>query len=610
MCGFAGILRLDGAPVDRAALLRMAAAVAHRGPDGRGLLLDGPLGMAHHRLAIRRPGPEGDQPMRGAGGATALVWNGEITNEADLRAHRERAGRPPVGPSDTALLLALLTEEGAEALPRLDGMFALAFLDRAAGTLLLARDRSGIKPLYYTRRDDALLFASEIKALLADPATPRRLDADLLPHYLAFQSSPPDRTLFRGIDRLPPATRLTVRTNGPAPARPVAYWNEPAEEPSWDYAETVARTRAAVTSSIRAHADEPLPVAALLSGGLDSSVVTLVAAAARREAGEPLHTYSSVFPGFPMPDEASWSHLVAAAAGSEHRPVTLDRDEMRAMHHEILRLLDYPEAGPAVPYLAIQKVVAARHKVVLTGLGGDELYGGYPKYLAGGLGLGLLPPTDPAWHAGFESQFRSIVQAASAGQDAALVKIYSRARPLVDHLAPPFAERARAFDAAAFLRSLLPGGEVRSVADLLRIDRRLLLPALLHVEDRVSMAHGLESRPPLLGNGPLEVACRMPAAHLFRSGLKGVLRDAFRDLLPEPVYARNDKCGLLYPIFLDYGDASRDFLADAYAALDAARIFDTPCAELAARYDLSANRRIAWGLFSLGAWIRAFAPAV
>jgi len=283
MCGVAGVLNLDGSAASPIALRRMTDAIAHRGPDGEGHYTDGPLGLGHRRLAIIDLTPGGRQPMATTDGRYVVSYNGELYNFQELRIELQALGHQFRSRSDTEVLLAAWAQWGAKALDRFNGMFAFALWDRQARELTLARDRFGVKPLYYARAGDVFLFASEIKAILAHGAYRTQLDREALLEYFTFQNFFTDRTLFRDVRLLPAGCTLTVKEKG---ARPVRYWdyhfaesNAPLREE--EYVEELDRLfRQAVNRQLVSDVE----LGAYLSGGMDSGSITAIAASSPPES--------------------------------------------------------------------------------------------------------------------------------------------------------------------------------------------------------------------------------------------------------------------------------------------------------------------------------------
>src|SRR5579884_348731 len=398
MCGICGSYDFArGRPADPQLLERMNEAMFHRGPDAGGIHVDGATGLAARRLAIIDIAG-GDQPMLSADRQVCVVQNGEIVNHLELRAELERGGARFRTHCDTEVLLHLYLREGPAFVSRLRGMFAVALWDRRERQLLLARDRFGIKPLYYALDEGRLSFASELKALLRDPAFPREVDREALHAYLAFNSIPAPMSIFRAARKLAPGHLLTCSPSGvrieryarPAPAHAQATRPEPAEALAAELRERLAET-------VRAHLLADVPVGVLLSGGIDSSVLAALA------AGVSPYRVSTFSIGF---RERSFNELdlarkVAQRYGTDHHELVVSPD-IAELLPRLARAFDEPFGdSSAIPTFLVSELASHHVKVVLSGEGGDELFGGYETYTAdqlalrvGGLAARLAPLLD------------------------------------------------------------------------------------------------------------------------------------------------------------------------------------------------------------------------
>ena len=376
MCGLNGILRLDpGAPpIDRRELVRTRDAMAPRGPDGYGEWLSpsGQIALGHRRLSIIDLSPAGAQPMAWHGGRYRIVFNGEIYNYRELRADLEGRGVEFRSHSDTEVIVALFEREGVAALSRLRGMFALAIWDEAEGRLLLARDPYGIKPLYYALVDGTLRFASQVKALEAGGAVPREPDPAGLAGFLLWGSVPEPFTLRRAIRAVPSGHYLIVERGRVGEPRPHHQWADGDGLPAADI-------REALTDGVRAHLVADVPVAVFLSAGLDSS---LLAALATRLLPEPPVTFTLRFANFlgSELDEAPLAAEVARALGTRHTERLVAREEFLDIWPRAIAAMDQPSIDGFNTFLVSRAAHQAGLKVVLSGLGGDELFGSYPSF--------------------------------------------------------------------------------------------------------------------------------------------------------------------------------------------------------------------------------------
>lgn len=563
MCGIAGILRTkpgENPETLETHLRSLARGLAHRGPDAQGFFVEGPIGLAHTRLAIIDLTPTGAQPMHTQDRRFTLVFNGEIYNFLELRRELEEAGESFVGRSDTEVVLRLLARMGAEGLSRLDGMFAVALLDRQAGRVLLARDRIGQKPLYVAELTGGeYAFASEVTPLLRLDGVDRSLSREALSHLLTFGVVPAPWTLRSGIRQLLPGTWESLRAGDaprqgsfvapPGPVGPVLHG---------DIEHLSVELEGVLSRAVRDHLVADVPVGMLLSGGVDSSVVGALAA---RHVGR-LKTYAVVHRD-PRYDESAAARAVAAAIGSEHHEIELPGE---GLSWEDLDVLVDHHGDPfadssSLNVLRIAREMRRNVTVALSGDGGDEVFAGYPRFTQlGRIGaLGILPR--PMLQAA--SALAALAPGMRARQVARVLRIasMSRARRAIAFTSffwPEEQDQAlrpewRLGDADATLEALLEARGITSAPDPVAaahwMEQRLILPDdMLTKVDRMSMAMSLEVRPPLIGGTVLDFAARLPfrAKHGGGEG-KRVLRALARRLVPAWVVDR-PKQGFALPL--------------------------------------------------------------
>ena len=533
MCGICGVVSASGS-VDPERVARMSRTLVHRGPDSAGEFSDGTAALAARRLSIIDL-ETGDQPIPNEDGTLYVVQNGEIYNYRELRRELERAGHVFRTHGDTEVLLHLYEQHGEGFAERLRGMFAVAIWDAPRRRLVLARDRFGIKPLYYRDIDGELAFASELRAL------PRgEIDLDALEAFLAFNSIPAPYTIFREVRKLPPGQLLVWddgRTRQERFARPA-----PLEERDDEEAELVEELRSRVRDSVRAHLVSDVPVGVLLSGGVDSA---LLAALAADETSGPLRTFSIGF------EERSFDELVDAGRvaeryGTQHRELVL-RPDAALLLPALAEAFDEPFAdSSALPTYLVSELAASDVKVALSGEGGDELFGGYYTYAAdllaqrvGGLARVARPvverlPSSSA-KASFDYRAKRFVRAAHLPpleRHHGWKEIFSR-----DVRAELTVQRS-AFDPVDILRARYE--ESRGADELARlqdVDLGIyLVDDLLVKTDRASMAHSLEARVPYLDTVVTNLALALPTRHKVRGFAKKVLlRKAAAPLLPREI---------------------------------------------------------------------------
>ncbi|MEP6800362.1 MAG: asparagine synthase (glutamine-hydrolyzing) [Acidobacteriota bacterium] len=560
MCGIVGWVGRDA--LDCRAVDRALETLHRRGPDGTGQWQsgDGTAILGHRRLAILDPSIRGEEPSLAPDRASAFIHNGEIYNFREIRKDLENRGERFLSESDGEVAHRLLRLDGPGALSRLEGMFALALWDDRSGRLLLARDRLGIKPLYYTRLAGGLAFASEPKALLALPGVSARLDPDAVSDFLSYGYVPFDRCIFAGIRKVPPAHRLLFeRAGGSVIVEP--FWRLERGEVSDDPEELRSRLDAAV----RSHLVSDVPVGAFLSGGLDST--TVVQRASRAIPGMP--TFTVGFRGGDM-DDMRYAKIAADAFETSHREDVLDFGDLSSTLAYSAEVYDEPLYDSSVLAVAGVSALACREvKVVLTGDGGDEIFGGYGwdetvmRYE--GLRRGFGP-------------FRSVLSGAyrTVVEPFARMPLGSRAAGSARLLAPDFIDRyfpVRGFFGAAEQDRIL-GPRRRDPAWLFRkfdrpdlplahrllfLDIHTYLPdnGLMQV-DRSTMAVGLEARVPLLDRQLVEYAFSLHPDRLFRSGAtKIAFREAIDAWLPDEIRTRS-KAGFSTPFKTWVGGKNRE----------------------------------------------------
>ncbi|OIO05547.1 MAG: asparagine synthase (glutamine-hydrolyzing) [Desulfovibrionaceae bacterium CG1_02_65_16] len=544
MCGIAGIV----GPQDPADITRMTDALAHRGPDGAGIYREGPVCLGHRRLSIVDLAG-GAQPMRTEDGALAIVYNGEVFNAPQIRRELMAEGvRFATRNSDTEAILRLYERRGEEIIAGLRGLFSFAIHDRTRGRIILARDHTGIKPLYYTTRGGGLAFASELKALLTLDRVRRDLDTQSLRHCLAMQFVPAPATIFSDVRKLPAGCLLCYDiASGRAEIR--RYWSLPVNpDPIPSREEWVQALRAKIRESILAWTMSDVPITCSLSGGLDSSLITAVLA----ESGAKVRTYSLGFTGEGEEEysELNLAALMAKRYGTEHHEIVLAPEDLLTDLDAMVRHLDEPYGG-GLPSWYVYKAIGREHKVALTGTGGDELFGNYGKWLR-------YEQDDPSRLAAILGQTRETARpeldrAALANPRGFFYHRYmtdaAKARFLSPELAAGSGTNA-AHDTEALLESLWRESGCASPRDAVAwIDFRLQLPEeFLLVTDRFSMAHGVEARVPFLDHTLVELAFRVPASlRTSPQDPKSLLREAARGLLPEELL-RAPKRGFILPL--------------------------------------------------------------
>jgi asparagine synthase (glutamine-hydrolysing) len=591
----------------------------HRGPDGEGIWqhTSRTLGFGHRRLSVIDL-TTGQQPMRDARG-NWITYNGEIYNYLELR--RELGEHRFVTTSDTEVILAAYEQWGPDCVRRLRGMFAFAIWDQANQTLFCARDRFGIKPFYYTVIGDELYFASEVKALL--PFVPAiDTDTDAFAEYLTFQLCLSGKTLFRGIAELPPAHVLEV-AHGAIHTR--RYW-EIYYDLDFDHTENYFedRIRQLLSESIDLHLRSDVPLGAYVSGGLDSGIVATLASRSNSD----LIGFHGTFAHGPEFDESRYARTVAEAATFPLHETVISAADFIDNIRRVIYHLDFPIAGPgSFPQYMVSALASRHRKVVLGGQGGDEIFGGYARYLIAYFEQCIKAAIEGTMTSGnFVVTYESIIpnlsvlraykpllqefwqQGLFEDMDRRYYRLINRAVHLKDEVRWDRLSGQTAFET---FRAIFHGKNVRkeSYFDLMtHFDFKTLLPALLQVEDRVSMAHGLESRVPLLDHPLVELAATIPSSIKFKGGeLKRALIKAFGPILPRDVVHRQEKMGFPVPLAAWARGDARDFIRDTFATQSAReREFIDNEQVLRGLGEESKFGRKLWGLLSLELWQQEF----
>ena len=578
MCGIAGFVETPppGSSVSperhRDLLHRMCEAIRHRGPDDEGLFVDaGPydaVALGMRRLSIIDLST-GHQPIHNEDRSVWIVFNGEIYNFQELRRQLEAAGHRFYTATDTETIVHAYEQWGPSSIGRLRGMFGLAIWDSRTRTLLLARDRVGIKPLHYAEVNGRLYFGSEIKSLLSAPDVPRDLDVAALDHYLSFLYTPRDGSIFEAIRKLPPGHLLTWRGGA---TRVERYWELPADESyRGTESDAVADLRTVLADAVRSHLVSDVPLGAFLSGGVDSSLVVGLMANA---SSLPVKTFSIGFdePAF---DELEHARRVASHFGTDHHEVVVKPDAI-AILDRLIAHFDEPFAdSSAIPTWYVSEMARRHVTVVLSGDGGDELFGGYDRYFP--------HPRVIAFDRYSPRALRGVARVA-----AATLPHGTRGKNFLRHVARDsrgrYLDSIRFFsadekpalltaDVRARLTSVDPEtrlaahftryGRLPWSSQMMRFDAETYLPEdILTKVDRMSMAHSIESRVPLLDNDVIAFASSLPAAYKIKGERrKHVLKEVAASLLPADILNRR-KQGFGVPLGTWFRGNLRDLFVD------------------------------------------------
>ncbi|MCY3923810.1 MAG: asparagine synthase (glutamine-hydrolyzing) [Chloroflexi bacterium] len=567
MCGIAGILRLDGRrPDDGAALRAMSESLVHRGPDGQGSFIRGPMRMTTRRLSIIDL-QGGDQPMSNETGTVHVVFNGEIYNFVELRESLAGHGHRFRTRSDTETIVHAYEQWGDEFVNHLNGMFAIALWDEARARLLLARDRAGIKPLYFAHLNGVLVFGSELKALLKSGLVPRELDYEALGQYLSLEYIPAPASIVRGVRKLRPGHLLTASMRE---VRDRAYWDlslgkSEVDPPPGEERDHVRAFREVLQRAVRQEMVSDVPIGVLLSGGIDSSTVAAVMTEA---TDEPVQSFSVSFAERWF-DESPFARRVASHLGTSHHELRVTPSDLYEALPTILTKVDEPLADPSiVPTYLVSRFARQHVKVVLSGDGGDEVLAGYSTLQAHRLAplFRMLPATfrhavveRAAAHLpasrrfpAFDFLLRRFIQGADAPpwrrHQMLTGALYGEAKSAVLHPDVRHTINDPAFD-SMLASTAAASGVQHPLNRILYQDFKLYLEGdILAKTDRASMAASLETRVPLLNADVLSYLERVPLALKLRGRTrKYLLRQAVVDLLPRSIIRRR-KRGFSIPI--------------------------------------------------------------
>jgi len=507
MCGIVGIFNRNGEPVPAGLLKRMTDVIAHRGPDGEGHYTDGPVGLGHRRLAIIDLTPTGHQPMSNKTGEVVITYNGEVYNFQKLRIELEALGYQFHSHTDTEVVLHAYEEWGEACVAHFNGMFAFAIWDKPRRRLFLARDRYGIKPLYWYYKNNIFIFASEIKAILQHPQVSRAVCYPALNEYFTFQNIFTDLTLFEGIRLLPPGSTQTLDLEGMSQPQMQSYWDYPFPDKTFDLSEEECADQLyqLFAQAVTRQLVSDVPVGAYLSGGMDSGSITAIAVRHLRRlttftGGFDLTSASGLELGF---DERPSAEMLANLFKTEHYEVVLHAGDMEWVLPELIWHLEDLRVGQCYPNYYVARLAGRFVKVVLSGAGGDELFGGYPwRYYSG------MNSSGP------EEFFRAYYQFWQR-----LVSDEDKER-LFNSETNRYAKEKPAYEAFRSVFNKYPG-QFHSKEDFINaslyFELKTFLPGLLLVEDKLSMASSLETRVPFLDDDLVEFAARVPVHYKLRN---------------------------------------------------------------------------------------------
>ncbi|MBW8126347.1 MULTISPECIES: asparagine synthase (glutamine-hydrolyzing) [Pseudomonas] len=623
MCGIAGLIHLNNNPVSPVVLQRMTDAIAHRGPDGEGHWIEGNVGLGHRRLAIIDLSPAGHQPMASISQRYVMVYNGEVYNYRELRIELESLGYQFRSRTDSEVVLNALIAWGAKGLERFNGMFGLALWDRQEQTLLLARDRYGIKPLYYSMQGQTLAFGSEQKAILAMPDFRRSLDKEALLEYFTFQNIFTDKTLLNDVKLLPAGHYAVLDLKRKTPALQFTqYWDYDFREPEnkasdEEYREELDRL---FTQAVNRQLVTDVELGSYLSGGMDSGSITAIAAKSYPymktfTCGFDLNSASGIEMGF---DERSKAEYMSYHFKTEHYEMVLKAGDMERVLPKLAWHLEEPRVGQSYPNYYAAQLASKFVKVVMSGAGGDELFGGYP------------------WR-----YYRAVVNDNFEHYIDKYYNFWQRLIPnaQIKQVFSPIWDDVKHVWTRDIFRDVFKhhADNLYSPKDYINhslyFEAKTFLHGLLVVEDKLSMAHGLESRVPFLDNDLVDFAMRCPV-HLKLNNLsevvrlneneaggktdkyfqktrdgKQILRDVMGKYIPSDI-TKAEKQGFSAPDASWFKGESIDFVkrkiiepkSKIYEYLD----FESVSGLVGEHLDGNSNRRLLiWSMLSVEEWICA-----
>lgn len=624
MCGIAGIFHVDGKPVSTTLIKSMTDSLGHRGPDGEGFWISSFIGFGHRRLAIIDLSPQGHQPMHSDDGRLVITYNGEVYNYKELRIELEKKGYSFRSQSDTEVVLKAYEEWGETCVGRFNGMFAFAIWDGRENKVFMARDRYGIKPLYYHFSEGRLVFASEIKAILKHPDISVKVCVPALNEYFSFQNVFTDLTLFDGIRTLPPAHQLSVSLGNANSFRIKQYWDywfydDERLDPEESLREVSRLFEQAVTRQLVSDVE----IGSYLSGGIDSGSITCIASSRFPNiktftCGFDLSSASGLELAF---DERHKAEFLSNQYKTEHYEVVLKAGDMERVMENLMWHLEDPRVGQCYPNYYVARLAGKFVKVVLTGAGGDELFAGYPwRYYRS---------ADAKDAESFVNSYYNYWQRLIP--DTLKKKFYH----------PSLAPGIEAHPTKEVFKKVLNGKAYKVsrpeeyVNASLYFEIKTFLTGLLTVEDKLSMAHGLETRTPFLDNDLVDFAMRIPVRYnlsdlgevkrinenvpgktakyfLKTSDGKNLLRQALNPYVPQD-YAKGAKQGFSAPDASWFKGESIDYIRDLLFSKKA-RIYDyiqpaTAQKLMNEHFSGKTNRRLLiWSLLCFEWWNRIFDP--
>jgi asparagine synthase (glutamine-hydrolysing) len=623
VCGFVSIINTNNKPVNIDFLSKMAQTINHRGPDGEGSYIKNNIGFYHKRLSIIDL-KTGNQPMISNG--LVIVFNGEIYNYIELKNELKASGYKFSTTSDTEVILKLYERDGLMAISKLNGMFAFIIYDIVKNNLVIARDHFGIKPLYFYKDDNLLLFGSEIKAILKHPEVKAIPNYEMINEYLTFQFTLNSETLFKNISKVKPGHFMVIDLNDYS-IKQIQYW-EPNFNPDLHHTEEyfIEKLRELLEDTIKIQLRSDVPIGTYLSGGMDSSLVTMMSA---KQLTSQLNTFTGAFSEGPEFDETKYAKIVAQKSNSNYNEIYLTENDFLENLQKLIYHLDEPVVGPGVfPQYMVSKLASTKVKVVLGGQGGDEIFGGYTRYMIAYLeqaikgaifetneeaehivSLKSILPNLPSLkqYIPMMKQFSS--QGAYGSMDKRYFQLIDRSDNSLNYFSKDFQKIYNKEIIFERFQDLFNHPKTHSYYNkMTHFDLFGSLPGLLQVEDRVSMAASIESRVPLLDRRIVDLVSVIPAKMKFRGAeLKYLLKRTIKDIIPDEIYSRKDKMGFPVPLHLWFKGKTGDYIIDLLNTQKCKErgFLDHQKINKLIKSERSFGRSL-WGIISLEIWFNQF----
>ena len=623
MCGITGIINKTGQEVDYVLLKKMATTIHHRGPDEDGVMIDSSVGFFHKRLAIIDL-LSGQQPM--AFENNIIVFNGEIYNYIELRESLKKKGHYFQTTSDTEVILHLYVEYGNDFVNLLNGMFAFIIYDKNKNQLFITRDHFGIKPLYWYHDANIIAFGSEIKALLAHPDITAEADSDHLYEYLTFQFIMGEGTMFKNIYKILPGHSMTINLNN-WDIKIFKYWQPNFRVDQFHTEEYfITKLQDILEETVSQQLRSDVPLGTYLSGGIDSSLVTIMAS---KLLNKSIKSFSGAFTEGPEFNELEYARIAAKTANAELFEIFPTEQEFIDLIPNLIYHLDEPVAGPGLfPQYIVSKLASKHVKVILGGQGGDEIFGGYTRYIVAYLEQALkgaiFESNEEAEHiVSLESILPNLPslkqyipmmksfwkEGAFEGMDHRYFHLINRMGNIAEFFQPDFVRECNREKIFSKFSAYFNDPETKSYFNkMTHFDMLASLPGLLQVEDRVSMSVSIESRVPLLDRRIVDLISTMPAGMKFKGGeMKYLLKKTIKDIMPPEIMSRKDKMGFPVPLHIWSKNKAKSFIMDTLLSKKAKErnMINTKYVENLINAEQPFSRGL-WGLLSLELWYGQF----